>query len=141
MPRPERLRVPGSELGEARFAALGCEGCHVPDLGEVQGLYSDLLLHDLGSGLQEEGLGYMSMLASAAAHEGAAAAREWRTPPLWGLRDSAPYLHDGRAATIDDAIRRHGGEATAAARAYERLTVAQRAELRAFLTSLVAPGA
>ena len=23
-------------------------------------------------------------------------------PPLWGLRDSGPYLHDGRAKTLDE---------------------------------------
>ena len=27
------------------------------------------------------------------------AQREWRTPPLWGVASTAPYLHDGRAAT------------------------------------------
>src|SRR5262249_55557791 len=36
--------------------------------------------------------------------------QEWKTPPLWGLADSAPYLHDGRAATIEEAITFHGGE-------------------------------
>jgi hypothetical protein len=38
-------------------------------------------------------------------------AQEWRTPPLWGLSDSAPYLHDGRAETVLEAIAQHGGEA------------------------------
>ncbi len=36
--------------------------------------------------------------------------REWKTPPLWGVRDSGPYLHDGRAITIEEAIEWHGGE-------------------------------
>ena len=39
---------------------------------------------------------------------------EWRTPPLWGVADSPPYLHDGRAATLIDAITLHGGEAETA---------------------------
>ena len=43
---------------------------------------------------------------------------EWRTPPLWGVRDSGPYLHDGRAATLDQAIAFHNGEAAATARRY-----------------------
>ena len=34
---------------------------------------------------------------------------EWRTPPLWGVADSAPYMHDGRANTLSDAIELHGG--------------------------------
>ena len=38
-------------------------------------------------------------------------AQEWRTPPLWGVADSPPYLHDGRAYTLEDAIRLHDGEA------------------------------
>ena len=42
---------------------------------------------------------------------GGALRQEWRTPPLWGLRDSGPYLHDGRAATLEQAIASHGGEA------------------------------
>ena len=65
-------------------------------------LFSDLLLHDVGTGdgIQQE----------------AAEANEIRTPALWGLRFRRPLLHDGSAATIDDAIRRHGGEAAAGAR-------------------------
>jgi len=35
---------------------------------------------------------------------------EWRTPPLWGVARSAPYLHDGRAPTLEEAIRLHGGQ-------------------------------
>jgi len=33
------------------------------------------------------------------------------TMKLWGLADTAPYLHDGRALTIFEAIAFHGGEA------------------------------
>ena len=36
----------------------------------------------------------------------------FRTPPLWGLADTAPYLHDGRALTVTDAIEAHGGDAS-----------------------------
>src|SRR5690606_27427575 len=35
-------------LGEQRFAAIGCATCHAPNLGPVTGIYSDLLLHDMG---------------------------------------------------------------------------------------------
>ena len=70
---------------------------------------------------------------------GIAAEEEWRTTPLWGLRDSAPYLHDGRASTVDEAIRLHGGEATAAAQRYRQLPAREQALLQAFLLSLAAP--
>ena len=65
--------------------------------------------------------------------------REWRTPPLWGVADSAPYLHDGRAATLDAAIRWHGGEATQAATNYRSLAADDRKKVIAFLKSLRAP--
>ena len=55
------------------------------------------------------------------------------TPPLWGLRDSGPYLHDGRAATIDQAIAMHGGEGTRAARRFVQLTPDRRLQLTLFL--------
>jgi len=65
--------------------------------------------------------------------------REWRTPPLWGLRDSAPYLHDGRAASVDEAIRLHDGEGYHAAKAFAALSNSQQTQVRAFLNSLAAP--
>jgi hypothetical protein len=65
--------------------------------------------------------------------------REWRTPPLWGVADSAPYLYDGRAETLDAAIRWHGGEASPAATRYRTLTSQGRAKVIAFLASLRAP--
>jgi cytochrome c peroxidase len=69
-----------------------------------------------------------------------AAVQEWRTPPLWGLVDSGPYLHDGRAETIDDAIRLHGGQASASAQRYAQLSARERRQLEAFLLALAAPG-
>ncbi len=63
---------------------------------------------------------------------------EWRTPPLWGVADSAPYLHDGRAKTLDEAIRLHDGEAAKIASRYAKLDYGERQELLAFLHSLTA---
>jgi CxxC motif-containing protein (DUF1111 family) len=115
-----------------QFVMAGCSKCHVPqmDLGQAAGvmIYSDLLLHDMGAGL-----------ASAGA-EGDASAREWRTTPLVGFRGNIPghrYLHDGRAANIDEAIRWHGGEATAARDAYLAMTSADRLALTAFVQGLL----
>ena len=64
---------------------------------------------------------------------------EWRTPPLWGIRDSAPYLHDGRAATLDQAIAFHRGEADRSSDLYFELNAEEREQVRAFLHSLAAP--
>ena len=61
---------------------------------------------------------------------------EIRTPALWGLRVRRPLLHDGRAATIDEAVRMHRGEAELALRGFERLSAAQQSRLLAFLRSL-----
>ncbi len=69
--------------------------------------------------------------------QGDAAAGEFRTPPLWGLGSTdGPYLHDGRAPTLDAAIRAHGGEGTSARRRYEQAPARQRAALLRFLGSL-----
>jgi len=64
---------------------------------------------------------------------------EWRTPPLWGVADSPPYLHDGRAATLIDAISLHGGEAAFAVEKFNSLELPDRNRLISFLRSLRAP--
>ena len=58
------------------------------------------------------------------------------TRPLWGVARSRPYLHDGRAPTLEDAILQHGGEAQAARDAYAALGDPERGSVRVFLTSL-----
>lgn len=65
--------------------------------------------------------------------------REWRTPPLWGIADTAPYLHDGRASTLEEAIRWHGGEAGSSRDKFESLSESEKTNLLAFLCSLQAP--
>jgi CxxC motif-containing protein (DUF1111 family) len=166
LPRPI-VRIPSVpaqiseiESGKELFKNLGCATCHRPTLGGVEGLYSDLLLHDMGQTLSAIGsnissqeqarrkaaIAPMPILLQAKedprrerGHQFGAGPRDWRTPPLWGLRDSAPYLHDGRAATISDAILAHDGEGAAAAQAFENLTNGERKQLDRFLQSLVAP--
>jgi CxxC motif-containing protein (DUF1111 family) len=64
----------------------------------------------------------------------------WQTRPLWGLADTAPYLHDGRAGDVDEAIRAHGGEGTAARDAYASASEHDRGALRAFLATLTRDG-
>jgi CxxC motif-containing protein (DUF1111 family) len=61
----------------------------------------------------------------------------WLTQELWRVGSTAPYLHDGRAPTLDEAIRAHGGEAAASANAYADLSEAAHAQLVTFLKNLV----
>ncbi len=60
----------------------------------------------------------------------------FRTAPLWGVARSAPYLHDGRAATLEEAIAAHGGEASQARDAFLVLGPLERAALLAYLALL-----
>jgi CxxC motif-containing protein (DUF1111 family) len=119
--------------GEQVFGAIGCAACHVPALmtganrsaalhRQPVPLYSDLLLHDVGTG---DGIA-----------QDAALPEEIRTPALWGLGRRRPLLHDGSAATADEAIRRHAGEAAVVLARYRALTDAARRALLAFLASL-----
>ncbi|MEQ8272674.1 MAG: di-heme oxidoredictase family protein [Deltaproteobacteria bacterium] len=125
-PAPDALDDAG-ERGERAFMDMGCDGCHVPTLVSPRGsipVYSDLLLHDMGPELAD-GIRMKEATGS-----------EFRTQPLWGLAPTGPFLHDGRADTIDDAIRMHGGEATAARDAYLAATEGTRGEVVTFLEAL-----
>jgi hypothetical protein len=142
--------------GAALFESVGCEHCHKEQLvlagtfwhetsdttgGEVVlslfqdgeqprgtnsvNVFSDLKRHSMGPALadphdNEQGLGRDVFL----------------TRPLWGLAETAPYLHDGRAATIPEAILAHGGEGQKARDAFVALTPAEQADLHVFLLSL-----
>lgn len=126
--------------GEARrgrelFSEIGCADCHVPTLRTgrhpVRALayqdvhaYTDLLLHDLGPELADICLGLVAQPA------------EFRTEPLMGLRLMSRFLHDGRAATVAEAIELHGGEGAAARDTFANLPEAGRRALLAFLGSL-----
>ncbi len=129
-------RGPADEVtreGERVFAAIGCTACHTPALmtgthrnplfdRRSVALFSDLLLHDVGTG---DGI-----------RQGSAEPDEIRTPALWGLRHRRPLLHDGSVATIAEAILRHGGEAARARAGFDRLADDERAALIRFLNSL-----
>lgn len=120
--------------GEKLFASIGCANCHVPTLytGNHPSAalryrkfspYSDFLLHDmgpLGDGIEQ----------------GLARGTEMRTAPLWGLRTQPSFLHDGRAATVEEAILQHEGQGRESRNQFQRLTDQDRARLLAFLNSL-----
>jgi CxxC motif-containing protein (DUF1111 family) len=137
------LAVPASstphsadDTGAQTFALLGCVACHRPQwpvtLTDAAGNttaatiepYTDLRLHDLGSGLADQTV------------SGKKVNSRWRTAPLWGLgyrmslERFPTFLHDGRARSAEEAILWHDGEAAGAREKFERLTAEQR---KAFL--------
>jgi CxxC motif-containing protein (DUF1111 family) len=126
--------------GKKLFGKIGCADCHAPRLGDIDGIYSDLLLHHMGED-SAGGAGYRGEVIPDMASDtkGGPEPREWRTPPLWGVADSAPYMHDGRAKTLDDAIRMHGGQGEGSATRYRDLGEAKRKCVIAFLSTLRAP--
>jgi CxxC motif-containing protein (DUF1111 family) len=163
LPRPaERASENAAEAkflaaGKTTFARIGCASCHAVRLGEVEGIYSDLLIHEMGDELADSGSyngsddGTDEPLVPLAVADNrtpqapkapkGARKTEWRTPPLWGVRDSGPYLHDGRAQTIEQAVALHGGQGSASAQKFFLLSPHERLQVEAFLKSLVAPTA
>ena len=166
VPYAESLGV-ASWRGFALFVETGCAGCHTPvlqtesrllplsfpevpedpwqnvymeiDLTEVGfepipgedgvfvPLFADLKRHDLGDGLKES-------FARAEISNSA-----FTTARLWGIADTAPYLHDGRASTLAQAIEAHGGEAQDAQEAFDGLSDDEQVQLIAFLGRLRTP--
>jgi autotransporter-associated beta strand protein len=146
-PPPTLPLTANAVSGKALFSQIHCDICHTPslptspafipvsDLALVTNtvitalssksvpLYSDLLLHNMGA------------LADGIA-QAAATTNQMRTAPLWGLRQSLPYLHDGRALTVDAAIRAHAGDAALSATRYINLSTNQQSQLVEFLNSL-----
>ncbi len=144
LPRPVE-RVPDGKYSDAvegkkLFHSAGCAECHTPDLGSVQGLYSDLLLHNMGQPLVGGGSYGQPPIEEPKfkAGEGPQPG-EWRTPPLWGVADSAPYLHDGRAATLEIAVRMHSGQGLRSAKNFNNLSASAQQQLIVFLQTLRAP--
>ena len=134
-PPPNGPLLPNAAAGKNVFINLGCALCHTPSFmtdakspfaalrnKEVR-LYSDLLLHNMGT----LGDGIV---------QGVANGSEMRTSPLWGLKYSAPYLHDGSAMTIEDAIKAHDGEAKISRDRFNRLNKNQKQQLLDFLNSI-----
>jgi CxxC motif-containing protein (DUF1111 family) len=132
-----RLNSTAVSEGRAMFGSAGCATCHRPKLGDADGIYSDLLLHDMGPFLSDSG-SYYGITEPDTSSAGVKR-QEWRTPPLWGFRDSGPYLHDGRAKNLEEAVALHGGEATRSAKEFFKLVPDERLRVQAFLRSLAPP--
>ncbi|MBV6459863.1 MAG: hypothetical protein HONBIEJF_03017 [Fimbriimonadaceae bacterium] len=130
-PKPAK-RTPGYD----HFLRIGCASCHSPNLqtkksdSEALSLrsfepYTDLLLHDMGPGEAKDG------------PKDRVGKREFRTPALWGLRQTQRRLwHDGSATSIEEAVEKHEGEALAARKAFRALSDTEKQALLEFLGSL-----
>jgi len=140
---PSRAPSTSSDTGEVIFDNIGCVNCHTDSLTTApEGTsfnggtfivtaplasktihpYGDFMLHDIGTG---DGI-----------PQGKATAAQIRTAPLWGLRTRTRLMHDGQSLTIQDAIRRHAGQATSTVTAFNALSAADNAALMSFLNSL-----
>lgn len=134
-PPPRGPITPDVTAGEQLFQDIGCTSCHRPTLttdpaypvAALQNVtfhpYSDFLLHDMGN------------LGDGITQNDATGAL-MRTAPLWGLREIQSFLHDGRATTVEDAIKEHQGQGKAARNAFMRLKASAQQLVLAFLNSL-----
>lgn len=222
LPAPVERQSSGSKgeihAGKQLFAAVGCAVCHVENMDSARGIYSDVLLHDIGGEMYDydtaepyvkkkypetkeyvtevvktyygrptavvdieqtmvpstrfyeyrtpkknsSGIDFIALSGrknkrfvqevrgNSAVEtilqrgigrtiEATNVSQEWRTAPLWGVADSAPYMHDGRAGTLLESIAMHGGEAVGTRARFMQLTHAQQQLVVDFLETLVAP--
>jgi CxxC motif-containing protein (DUF1111 family) len=148
-PAPSTTGIPGNPLaqsiaaGQAIFKQVGCTACHTPSLqtgpsnltpglsNQQAALFSDLLVHHMGSGLADN------------VSQGSAGPDEFRTAPLWGVGQRIFFLHDGRATPANggllNAIEAHassGSEANRVINVFNNLSSSQKQELLNFLRSL-----
>lgn len=145
-----------TDPGSLLFDSLNCSVCHVRSIttaavgsvinggtfvvpaalgNKIIHPFSDFLLHDIGTG---DGI---------VETNGEITRNKMRTAPLWGLRTRDRFMHDGGSSspptnsgdqsfTLNEAILRHAGQATASRTAYQALTPLQRSQLIRFLRSL-----
>jgi len=148
-PAPSTQGIPGNPSadsianGQAIFNRIGCTACHTPSLqtgpssftpglsNQQAALFSDLLVHHMGSGLADN------------VSQGAAGPDEFRTAPLWGVGQRIFFLHDGRSTPANggllNAIQAHasqGSEANRVINQFNNLSPNQKQELLNFLRSL-----
>ncbi len=164
---PAQSKKSNTETGEALFASIGCAQCHIPEMttesrflpiafpevftdpyanvfmqidlrdkspgfkkdkngpGVIVPLFADLKRHDMGPDLAETTGDDLDPF--------------FTTAKLWGVADTAPYLHDGRATTISQAILMHGGEAQTQRDNYAALNNDDQQAILDFLGSLRVP--
>lgn len=148
-PAPSTKGIPGNppassiQNGQALFNQIHCDTCHTTTLqtaaskltpglsSQTAALYSDLLVHNMGSGLADN------------ISQGSAGPDEFRTAPLWGLGQRIFFLHDGRSGPANGglvhAIQQHsssGSEANGVISNFNQLSSQQKQDLLNFLRSL-----
>jgi len=127
-PQPKPFNASAAR-GEKSFKQIGCVKCHVPSLPSSRGpvkAYSNLLLHYMGTSLADD-IQFGDAFNTA---------RFFRTQPLWGVSHFPPWLHDGRAETLDEAIMLHDGEALLVRNTYAALADSVRTDIITFLEHL-----
>jgi hypothetical protein len=87
--------------------------------------FTDLKRHRMGTALNNERLVQEGVPTDA-----------FITRKLWGFASEGPFLHNGRATTVTEAILAHGGEAQLSRDAFAALSQAERNQLVTFLRSL-----
>jgi CxxC motif-containing protein (DUF1111 family) len=142
-PAPSATSPGGAtSINNGRFLftnVVQCALCHTPQLKTAASsmtpalhyqnanLYSDLLIHRMGSGLAD------------GVSQGAAGPDQFRTAPLWGVGQRVFFLHDGRTSDLMNAIQQHAGqgsEANGVISRFNHLTEGQKQDLLNFLRSL-----
>ena len=164
--RPRRRGVTNqSERGEDLFEQIGCASCHIPEI-ETNSRYLDLSFPEVSTDpienvyftinlakkpakFKRSGRGIVvRMFADLKRHDmgpdlaestGDAMDPFFTTARLWGVADTAPYVHDGRAATLTEAILLHGGEAEDSRDDFDGLTDWDKEDLLTFLRTLRTP--
>jgi CxxC motif-containing protein (DUF1111 family) len=123
-----------AQRGAQLFNEIGCAACHTPVMmtgpnpampaldRRPVAIYSDLLLHDIGTGDNIP--------------QGAANGNEFRSAPLWGMRDRKMLMHDGRALHPVQAIEQHSREAERSRQRFRALPPADQRALLAYLNSI-----
>ena len=168
-PRPEAEPFDNDDVkGFNRFVDIGCAECHRPVMQTDSHLvplahpevatdpsanvYLEIDLVDVGFEPAPGGGVFVPLFADLKRHKmgprlaetferGELANDEFTTARLWGIADTAPYLHDGRATTLYQAIEFHGGEAQAARDAFLALNHVKQGRLLGFLKKLRVPDA
>jgi len=163
-PRQAPGNSPQIRRGWQNFSDVGCAVCHVPELEtdtkflpiafpevETDPMANVFLLANMqggSAGLRANGQGgiRVPLFSDLKIHDvgtsdptSAPNAGDFITPRLWGIADTAPYMHDGSVLTLTDAIAAHGGEAAVSAAAFGALPGPDQNDLLAFLDTLRVP--
>tara|TARA_R110002049_G_scaffold1177_2_gene8630 strand:+ start:1034 stop:2527 length:1494 start_codon:yes stop_codon:yes gene_type:complete len=121
-----RLDVPNNQvlLEDGGVYHLGALETDAKGNGRAR-WFSDFKRHDMGPALSDPsnplGVGAAMFL----------------TRSLAGVGSTGPWLHDGRATTLDEAILAHGGDAAASRHAYATMSEADAARIMTYLESLI----